>query len=361
VEKSKAEFQRIYDMLGIHHDSDAGESFYNDKMKEVVDLARAKGILVRGQKQEKAEEDDLGDARAADARPEGVDLGDPEKGGLGFAILLKSDGGTTYLTRDLAAVFFRERTYHPEKIVYVVGAPQILHFRQLKAILAKLAPELEPKVVHVPFGQYLGMSTRKGTSVFLKEVLERARVAAQQAADEAKKKADLTPAEIEANARIIGIGAVRFFDLKSSRVNDINLATPEGGLDLCRLLAPKGDTGPTVQYTYARLSGILRKLGHEPSLQVDFSKLAEPEAASVVKTIAEYSGHVKAAAEQLEPSIVARYLLDLASSATQFIQVHRVIDAEPAVRDARALLVACARKVIKQCLDLLGIEPLEKM
>jgi arginyl-tRNA synthetase len=361
VDKSKAEFQRIYDMLGIHHESDAGESFYNDKMKEVVDLARAKGVLVRGQKQEKAEEDDLADARAADARPEGVDLGDPEKGGLGFAILLKSDGGTTYLTRDLAAVFFRERTYRPEKIVYVVGAPQILHFRQLKAILAKLAPELEPKVVHVPFGQYLGMSTRKGTAVFLKEVLERAKVAAQQAADEAKMKADLTPAEIEANARIIGVGAVRFFDLRSHRVNDIDLATPEGGVDLERLLAPKGDTGPYVQWTYARLSGVLRKLGREPTPSVDFAKLSEPEASALVKAIAELAGTVKVAAEQLQPSIVARYLLDLASAANQFLHVHRVIDAEPAVRDARALLVACARKAVGQCLDLLGIEPLEKM
>lgn len=362
VERSKREFARIYELLGIRHESDAGESFYNDKMQEVIERARSSGLLVRGAKQERADEDDLGEERTEGARPEGVDLGDPQKGGLGFAILLKSDGGTTYLTRDLAAVFYRERTYSPEEIVYVVGAPQILHFKQLKAILARLDPALEKKVVHVPFGQYLGMSTRRGTAVFLAEVLERAREEALRAAEEAKKKADLTPDEIAANARKIGVGAVRFFDLKNGRMKDIDLSAGEGeGIDLDRLLSPKGETGPYVQYTYARLSGVLRKLGAEVTPRVDFAKLSEPEATALVKAIAEHPAKVRAALEDLEPSIVARHLLEVASAANLFLHEHRVIDAEPATRDARALLVACARKVVGQCLDLLGIEPLEKM
>jgi arginyl-tRNA synthetase len=416
VDRSKTEFDRIYAILGIKHESDAGESFYNDKMQPVIDLLREKGLLVQGKQVEKPDEDALVDA-AAGARPFGVELGDPEEGGLGFPLLLKSDGGTTYATRDLAAAFYRWNTYHPEKIVYVVGSPQILHFRQLKAILAKLGVPWEEKLVHVPFGQYLGMSTRAGNVVFLDAVLTRARAVAIEAGEAATKKQELTALEIADNARKIGAGALKFFDLKNARTMDIALTKPyvacpqhpavelESGtdcatcgsklervhhcpehpgnealsehaickacgekliekrtpLDLDRLLATNGETGPYVLFSYARLSGVLRRLGEEPTTNVDFSKLAEPEAVALVKALGEHPGRVRLALADHEPSIVARHLLDVAHAAHSFLHIHRVIDAEPEVRKARALLVACARKVVGQCLEILGIEPLEKM
>ncbi len=362
VERSKREFERIYGILGIAHESDAGESFYEDKMKPVIELLRQKGLLARGKKQEKAEEDAIDEA-AADARPEGVDLGDPEEGGLGFAIVLKSDGGTTYVTRDLAAAFYRENTYHPEKIVYVVGAPQTLHFKQLKAILAKAGVAWQEKMVHVPFGQYLGMATRLGNVVFLDVVLARAREMAIEAARDAKRKQDMSEEELIANAPRIGTAAVKFFDLKNGRTRDIELPqNADMSINLDRVLATDGETGPYVQMAYARCAGILRKAGFDPLPEgVDFALLDEPETREVVRVLGEHPAKVRAALADHEPSLVARHLLDAAHALGTFYNKHKVLDAPDDVKRARALLVLCAKKVIGQCLDLLGIEALEKM
>ncbi|MBI3724232.1 arginine--tRNA ligase, partial [bacterium] len=328
VDRSKREFDRIYAILGIHHESDAGESFYEDKMQP----------------------------------------GDPDKGGLGFPLILKSDGGTTYATRDLAAAFYRETTYHPERIVYVVGAPQTLHFKQLKKILELMGEPWHEKLVHVPFGQYIGMSTRQGNVVFLDEALTEGRRVATEAAESATKKQDLGPAEIAENARKIGAGAVKFFDLKNGRMKDIQLENNSAGkIDLSLITATKGETGPYVQFAYARLSGVLRNYGKEPTAAgVVFSLLGEPEANKVLKAIGEHPAKVRQALADFEPSIVARHLLDVADAVHSFLHVHRIMDSatekvDPKVREARALLVGCARKVVGQCLDLLGIEPLEKM
>lgn len=367
VQTSKKEFDRIYAILGIKHESDAGESFYEDKMKPVVEVLRQKGLLVRGKKPEKADEDALTcevarDEADAGARPEGVDLGDPEEGGLGFAIVLKSDGGTTYVTRDLAAAFYRENTYHPEKIVYVVGSPQILHFRQLKTILDKAGVAWQTKMVHVPFGQYLGMSTRAGNVVFLDEVLARAREMALEAARSADKKQDLTEAEILAIAPKIGAGAVKFFDLKNGRQKDIELPqNPDGSINLDRVLSKEGETGPYVQYAHARCAGILRKYGAEPTTDVNFALLDEPETREVIKALGEHPGRVRQALDDHEPSAIARHLLDVAHALGTFYNKHKVLDAPDDVKKARALLMLSAKKVIAQCLDLLGIAALEKM
>lgn len=401
VDQSKVEFARIYKILGIRHESEAGEAFYNDKMAPVVEKLKAKGLLVRGKPAKKtdADEDDLDEA-VADNRPWIVDLRTPEERaeqeaaegeaddwrtknpgqplpkelgakliprGLGVAMVLKSDGGTTYATRDLAAACYRQDTYSPEKIIYVVGSPQSLHFKQLKKILELLGETWQEKMVHVPFGQYLGMSTREGNVVFLDEVLERAKAVAVEAGEAATKKKDLTPGEIEENARKIGASAVKFFDLKNGRMKDIELAkTAAGKIDLDRVLASKGETGPYVQFSYARLSGVLEKYGQEPTASVDFSLLHEPETLALVKALGEHPARVRQAVAELEPSVIARHVLDVAGAAHAFLHVHRILDSEkekvdPKVRAARALLVSCSRKVIGQCLDLLGMEPLEKM
>lgn len=362
VERSKREFARVYETLGIKHESEAGESFYEDKMQPVVELLRKKGLLVKGKKQEKPEEDDALDEAGADARPEGVDMGDPDEGGLGFAIVLKSDGGTTYVTRDLAAAFYRENTYHPEKIVYVVGAPQALHFKQLKKILELAGIAWQAKMVHVPFGHYLGMKTREGRAVFLDDVLARANDLALEAARDAKKKQDVSDEELLANAPKVGTGAVKFFDLKTNRANDIQLPkNPDESINYERVLATEGETGPYVQMVHARCAGILRKLGFEPTVEVDFALLDEPETREIVRALGEHPKKVRDALEDHEPSVIARHVLDVTSALNSFYNKHKVVDAPPEVSKARALLVSCTKKVIAQCLDLLGIEALEKM
>ncbi|HZV02161.1 MAG TPA: arginine--tRNA ligase [Planctomycetota bacterium] len=359
VERSKKEFDRIYAILQIRHESDAGESFYEDKMKPVIDLLRAKGLLVQG-KPQKPQGDD--DEDADEGRPEGVDLGDPKEGGLGFAIVLKSDGGTTYVTRDLAAALYREQTYRPEKMVYVVGAPQSLHFKQLKTILERAGQAWQEKMIHVPFGQYLGMSTRAGNVVYLDEVLARAKQMAIEASRNAQRGPDMTDEDLFANAPRIGTGAVKFFDLKNGRLKDIELPkNADQSINLDRVLATDGETGPYVQMAHARCAGILRRLGFQPTTAVDYALLDEPETREVVRTLAEHPAKIRLALKDHEPSVIARHLYELAQSFATFYNRHRILDAPEETKKARALLVLCAKKVMAQCLDLLGIDALEKM
>ncbi len=367
IERSKREFDRIYAILEIRHESDAGESFYEDKMRPVVELLRQKGLLVRGKKQERPDDDGVAceaarDEADAGARPEGVELGDPKEGGLGFAIVLKSDGGTTYVTRDLAAALYRENTYHPEKIVYVVGAPQALHFKQLKRILDLAGLSWQEKMVHVPFGHYLGMKTREGRAVFLDEVLARAKDLAIEAARDARKKQDVSDEELLANAPKVGTAAVKFFDLKTNRSNDIELPkNADGSINYDRVLATDGETGPYVQMSHARCAGILRKYGTEPTTDVNYALLDELETREILKVLGEHPQKVRLALLDHEPSTIARHLLDVAHALGTFYNKHKVLDAPDDVKKARALLVLCAKKVIAQCLDLLGIAALEKM
>jgi arginyl-tRNA synthetase len=257
VERSKREFERIYGILGIAHESDAGESFYEDKMKPVIELLRQKGLLARGKKQEKAEEDAIDEA-AADAR---------------------------------------------------------------------------------------------------------AREMAIEAARDAKRKQDMSEEELIANAPRIGTAAVKFFDLKNGRTRDIELPqNADMSINLDRVLATDGETGPYVQMAYARCAGILRKAGFDPLPEgVDFALLDEPETREVVRVLGEHPAKVRAALADHEPSLVARHLLDAAHALGTFYNKHKVLDAPDDVKRARALLVLCAKKVIGQCLDLLGIEALEKM
>lgn len=439
VDKSKAEFARIYDILGIVHESDAGEAFYNDKMPAMVQTLERTGLLVDGKSKleqlaeakeklagataklaelereaaadpkkkkdadklkgklpdlqkrvktleaaKKPGDDDEEDEGAgpADRRPRGV-LVDLGKGEPFFSILLKADGGTTYTTRDLTAVKYRAETYAPAQILYVVGNTQRDHFIPWFKIVEKLADKGEAwarglHLEHVGFGNYLGMSTRSGTAVFLDEVLERARVEANKAAESAEKKVQLTDAERARVARAIGTGAVKFFDLKGARSNDIDLTVPgkEGVIDWDRLLNLKGDSGPYLQFAHARLAGILRK-GHDADADdtigldaIDWRVLTDPEAQALIKAIAEFPGRVQQAAREYEPSVLSRYLLDLATTIHVFLHERRVLEPKAedsnglpptTVRRARVLLVIASKKVLAEALDLLGIEALEQM
>lgn len=429
VERSKAEFGRIYDLLGIVHESDAGEAFYEDKMPATVERLKASGLLKPGQtRKEQAEaryqgsvnrlektrkqigedeatlakgelkekakkklekklakaretaaklEADLPDLKAAipaeddGQRPMGVEVD-----GQGFVIVLKGDGGTNYTTRDITAARYRIETYDPAKILYVVGNEQRDHFEGWFKILRKLEPQWAGEIAHIGFGRYQGMSTRKGTAVFLDEVLERARAQAREAAQQATKKVELSDAERAHAARAIGTGATKFFDLRAERTKDIDLGLPgdDEGIDWDRLLDLKGDTGPYLQFAYARLAGILRRYEGEASLeQADPKLLGEPEAQALLKVLGDFPARVKKAAESYDPSLIAKTVIELAQKTHSFVHHHRVIDATPTeeqvaagvtpetLRATRVLLVTCAKKVIAEGLDLLGIEALEQM
>jgi arginyl-tRNA synthetase len=430
VDKSMAEFARIYAVLGITHESDAGESFYNDKMPDMVQTLERTGLLVEGKskleqlaeakaklegakakltefeaevaagKKERQkdveklrgklgdlakrvkeldaapkpaddEEEEDSAAGPADKRPRGVlvDLGG--KDGPFFSILLKADGGTTYTTRDLTAVKYRAETYKPAQILYVVGNTQRDHFIPWFKIVEKLAEKGEAwakglHLQHVGFGNYLGMKTREGKVLFLDDVLERARIEANKAAESAEKKVVLTDEQREHVARAIGTAAIKFFDLKGARTNDIDV-TSNGVPDWDRLLNLKGDSGPYLQFAHARLAGIIRRVPEAVSADVDFRLLTDPEAQTLIKAIAEFPDKIAQAASEYEPSVISRYLLDLSTRIHSFLHERRVLDgtvegADPAdVRRARVLLVAVAKKVLAEALDLLGIEAVEQM
>lgn len=455
VDRSKREFARIYQVLGITHESDAGESFYEDKMPGALERLQTSGLLEPGltrreqaleaveraraklagteaqlaqleadraaeadpKKQQKldarreklqgqlpAQREKLAELEAKvpaeedGKRPLGVKLtGD----GPSFCMLVKGDGTTTYTTRDIAAALYRGATYQPERMIYVVGNEQRDHFSSWFQVVERLGVPWAKGLAHVGFGRYLGMSTRGGSAVFLEEVLERARVKAREAADRATKKVELSDEDKEHVARAIGVGAVKFFDLKAERIKNIDLRLPteqtpdepqpagddedegEGEapaqlqtskIDWDRLLDLKGETGPYLQFAYARLSGILRRHeGGAPGVPVDWSLLCEPETLDLIKVLGEWPGTVAQAAERLEPSVIARYLIQVAAVTHVCLDRHRVLDALPtdeqaargvtpeALRAARILLVACARKTIGEALELLGIEALEQM
>ncbi|MFG0315886.1 MAG: arginine--tRNA ligase [Planctomycetota bacterium JB042] len=337
-EVSEAEFRRVYDILGVAFEHFTGESFYEDKMPEVLAELEASGLL---------EQSD--DATV-------VNL---EDDGLGVSLVKKGDDSTLYVTRDLAAAIHRHRTFGFHKALYVVGAAQSLHFKQLFRILEKLGKPFAGDMVHVPFGLLRfkdgKMSTRQGKVIFLEEVLDRAVELARRIIEE--KNPDL--ADRDRVARQVGIGAVVFNDLKSRRVKDVTF-------DWDEILSFEGDTGPYLQYTHARCANIFRKAGRTPgelAAEVDYGRLElEPER-ELIRVIGQLGDHVRRAAEEYEPSIVAQYLLSAAARFNRFYNDDRcrVVGADPATREARLALVHATQITLRNGLALLGLEAPDEM
>jgi arginyl-tRNA synthetase len=334
---SLSEFQSIYKLLGVEFDHYQGEAFYNDKMGAVLEKIQAKGLT------------ELSDGALI------VDL-DKHKEGLGKVLLKKADGGTLYATRDLTAAYYRAKTFNPEKIVYVVGMPQKQHFEQFFQVLSLMGEPWAKGLTYVGFGHYLGMHTRGGTLVFLKEVLERTSEMAKEIAQglKSREQIELSSEEIESVAKAVGIGAVIFYDFKSRRAKDLEF-------DWDKLLNLKGDTGPYVQWSYARCCGILRRNDRTVTADVDFSLLGGDEARELFKVLMKFPAQVQKAQLQYEPSLISSYLIELSRASNAFIHVSNVIHSEDALRNARALVIHCTRKVLGLGLSLLGIEALEKM
>ena len=335
TELSLREFQKTYDRLGIRFDLVQGESFYEPYLEETIRRVREAGIT------------EISEGALV------VRLGEGDEPPC---LLRKSDGTTLYLTRDLAAVFHRWERYRFHRCLYVVGAEQKLHFRQLKGVLRKMGLDWWDRIEHVPFGLIRfkdgRMSTRHGKVVFLDEVLDRAVEKVREIIEE--KNPHLPDPDGVAEA--VGVGAVVFNDLKNSRIKDVKF-------DLAEMLNFEGETGPYVQYAGARLSGILRKAareGLEPADPgEDLSLLAD--AREVVHALGSWGDVLERALRENEPSQVTGYTVRLARSVHSYLHDHRVLGVEAPLSRARLLLVAAARRQLERGLGLIGVACPEEM
>ena len=324
---------RVYDILGVTFDSYAGESFYNDKMDRVVEELKAKNLLVES---------------------DGAYVVDLEAYNMPPCLILKRDGATLYATRDIAAALYRKDTYAFEKCLYVVAYQQDLHFRQVFKVLELMGYEwATDQMQHVAFGMisYEGeaLSTRKGNIVYLDDLL----LAAQEKALAIIKEKSPGLSDKEKTAKQVGVGSVIFFDLFNSRIKDIDFRWD-------RALNFDGETGPYVQYTYARCCSVLRK-ADDSNASPDYAALTDDEALALNKLLALFPEAVRDAAGRNEPSILTRAVTEIAKAYNKFYYEHRILTADANETAARLALTSAVRDVIKRGLYLIGLEAPEQM
>ncbi len=321
-EESLKEFNKTYQLLGItNFDSFNGEAFYNDKMQVIIDELEEKKLLVES------------------AGAKVVMLDD-----LVPALIQKKDGATLYITRDLATAFYRKKTYNFVEALYVVGSEQILHFKQLKAVINKMGYQFEQDMHHIYFGMVLQsgkkMSTREGTAVLLHDVLLEAieRVALYSESEEARRK--------------IGIGAVVFNDLKNYRINDVEF-------NLDDILKFEGETGPYVQYTYARIQSLLK---NKENIMIEYSKIVINDIIwNIVFKLSHFPFIVEKAKKEYDPSLIAKYVLSLAQDFNRFYAEERILDQDVVKKQMKLEICEAVGIVLKEGLNLLGVETIDEM
>ena len=330
-EESLKESQQIYDLLDVSFDSYNGEAFYNDKMDSIVKELEDKNLLKE------------------DQGAKIVDLGDD----MPPALIKRSDGGSLYITRDLAAVFYRKKEYKFDDILYVVGNEQKLHFDQLKRLVSKMGYDFSDNIHHVGFGLYLTngkkASTRKGNVVLLYDVLTDAINLAMKQVTE--KNPDIK--NKEEIAKNVGLAAVVFADLKNFRGLDIEF-------NLENAVKFEGQTGPYLQYTGVRIASILKDKTFDPN-NIDETLFDKPHYFELVKLVGEFKSQIEDAAKEYAPSIVAKYLLNLASSFNKFYSLEKINVEDEKTRNTNFLLAYSVRVVLNEGLRLLGIKYLEEM
>ena len=330
-DESLVEFNRIYEKLDVHFDSFNGEAFYNDKMDEGIQILEEKGLLQESK---------------------GAQIVDLESYNLPPALIRKTDGATLYITRDMATAMYRKRTYDFVKSIYVVGQEQINHFKQLKAVLKEMGFDWSDDMTHITFGLVTKdkkkLSTRKGNIILLEPTLDEAILRALSQIE--AKNPNLENKEEVAHA--VGVGAVKFFDLKTDRDNGYDF-------DLEAMVSFEGETGPYVQYAYARIQSILRKANFVPSTENNY-KLADAESWEIIKHIQNFSTVVERAGDTFDPSLIAKYAINLAQAFNKYYAHTRILDESPE-RDSRLALAYATGVVLKEALRLLGVKAPEKM
>ena len=330
-EVSLERFQRVYKMLDVNFDSFNGEAFSAQKMEEPIQLLRDKDLLKPSR---------------------GAEIVDLDEYNLPPLLIIKSNGTTTYITRDLATALFRKRMYGHAKSLYVVGAEQETYFKQLRAALKEMGFNWWDQIEHISFGLMnlngKKMSTRKGNVVSLEDVLnDSIDLARKQIAE---KNPDLENADEV--AKEVGVGAVIFHDLKNYRRNAVNFKLED-------VVKFEGETGPYVQYARARAESILRKGGIRDFSDVDLTK-AGAEAWELISLLGQYSEAIKRAALNYDPSVIAKYALELAKKFNQYYAHTRILDKDEA-QPARLALTQAVSDVLKSALDLLDIKAPDEM
>lgn len=333
------EVKKIYERLDINFDSYNGEAFYNDKMTPVLEELKEKGLTTIS---------------------DGAEIVDLAEYGMSPCLLVKADGATLYATRDLAAAFYRKHTYDFWKCLYVVAYQQNLHFKQVFKVLELMGKDWAKDLVHVPFGMVSledgTMSTRKGKVVWLEDVLNKS---VEKSLEIISKKNE-TLANKEAVAEMVGTGAVVFFALSNSRIKDIVF-----GYD--KVLNFDGETGPYCQYTNARCNSILRKLGNleeylkAPLTDEELAGIDNKESDALITLISNFGSVLSDAVARYEPSIVTRYVVDVAQSFNKFYLENRILNADESQKRARVALVYATHVVLKEGLRLIGVQTPEEM
>ena len=335
-ELSLNEFQRIYDILGTKFESVCGESFYTDKMPEIVEMLEKSGKLIESQ---------------------GAKVVDLEEKNMPPCIVIKSNKSTTYETRDLAAILYRARTYDFCKAIYVTSYEQILHFEQIFEVakLLDMNEKYKENLVHVPFGMVRlkegKMSTREGNIIKLEDLLNEAVSRVEKIIEEKNPELE-NKKEI---AKKVGIGAVIFNDLSNSRIKDEIF-------DWDTMLNFNGETGPYIQYIYVRTKSVLNKAGYIPKIEdVKIDNLLDKSSMEVLKLIYSFNEIVKLSISKNEPYIIARFLIDLAKAYSVFYTENQIMIENTEIKDARIYLTYMVNVVLETGANLLGIQMPERM
>lgn len=333
IKISLDDYQKVYNLIGCEFDSYNGEAFYIDKTDRVIKELEEKKLLVESEGAKVVIMDE-------DIPP---------------CIILTSAGTTIYATRDLAALLYRIENYDFDKCLYLVASEQALHFKQVFETLGKMGYEkYARRCEHIPFGLILGkdgqkFGSRKGNAVTLEEVFNEAIEKSSNIINEKNPQLE----NKEEVATMVGVGAIIFNDLSNNRIKD-------EVFDWEKVLNFNGETGPYMQYTYVRTQSILRNAGYIPT-NINYENLLEKEAIEVIKNLADFTNVVKSGVDKNEPSILSRYLIDLAQSFSRFYNEHHILCDDKEVQDARLALTMAVGTVIKEGLSLLGIKCPEKM
>lgn len=332
-EVSLEEFNRVYNMLGISFDSLAGESFYSDKMPRALKMMEDSNILEESQ---------------------GADIVNLEPYGLPPALIRKKDGSTLYITRDIAAAIYRKETYDFYKNIYVVASQQNLHFEQWIKIIEMMGHDWAQDCIHVPFGlvrlEEGTIATRKGRVVFLEDVLKKA----VEKTKEIIKEKNPSIENLDQIAEDVGVGAVIFQELSNNRIKDYTFSWE-------KILNFEGETGPYVQYTYARAGSVIRKANVVLDHEINANLLTDDVTMEVIKAIQQFPEIIIDAQRKNEPSIITRHIIDIAQTFNRFYHDHPILVEDEELKKARLAIVYIAKQAIEIGLYLIGVKSPEKM
>lgn len=334
VDISLEEYKRTYELLGMEFDHYLGESFYRDKTADVVKRLQDANLLQESQ---------------------GAQIVDLEEYNMAPCLIMKKDGSSIYATRDLAAIFYRKATWNFDKCLYVTGQEQKLHFAQVFKVVELLGNEwAKDSLVHIPYGlvslEGAKLSTRSGNIIYAEDIL-------LEAIDKVKQIILTKNPNLEnkdETAKMVGVGAIIFHDLYNQRIKDVSFKWD-------KVLNFDGETGPYVQYTYCRCASILRSVSYDENAAIDYNQLLDEEAITLLKEINRFPQVVLDAAEKYEPSVVARFAMDVAQAFSRFYNACRVNVEDENIRNARVKLVSLTKTTLRDALDLLGISCPEQM